>query len=195
MIASQAIKYHGNSKVNYLPNGNFTVPEMPRVEFCPSDAWGVGTRMMATIPGNLQYGVDSENNQSFVKTQFGSDEDAQDVIFQIQSIQGTRIMNPLASAFVMSDGSIAENVINGDYENSKLVVTLDGADAGAKVQVNGQDYPKALEFAPNALITLKAVEGSAEGHKVFKQWSNGKTEKEITITATGMPMAITAFFE
>jgi hypothetical protein len=61
--------------------------------------------------------------------------------------------------------------------------------------VNGQDYPKALEFAPNALITLKAVEGSAEGHKVFKQWSNGKTEKEITITATGMPMAITAFYQ
>ena len=168
---------------------------MPRVEFCPSDAWGVGTRMMATIPGNLQYGVDSENNQSFVKTQFGSDEDAQDVIFQIQSIQGTRIMNPLASAFVMSDGSIAENVINGDYTNSKLVVTLDGADAAAKVQVNGEDYDEPAEFAPNALITLKAVEGSADGHKVFKQWSNGKTEKEITITATGMPMAITAFFE
>ena len=145
-----ANKYHGNAKVNYLPNGNFTVPEI---------------------------------------------EDAQDVIFQIQSIQGTRIMNPLPSAFVMSDGSIAENVINGDYENSKLVVTLDGADEGAKVQVNGQDYPKALEFAPNALITLKAVEGSAEGHKVFKQWSNGKTEKEITITATGMPMAITAFYQ
>lgn len=188
-------KYHGNSKVNYLPNGNFTVPEMPRVEFCPSDAWGVGTRMMATIPGNLQYGVDSENNQSFVKTQFGSDEDAQDVIFQIQSIQGTRIMNPLPSAFVMSDGSIAENVINGDYTNSKLVVTLDGADAAAKVQVNGEDYDEPAEFAPNALITLKAVEGTAEGHKVFKQWSNGKTDKEITITATGMPMAITAFFE
>ena len=188
-------KYHGNSKVNYLPNGNFTVPEMPRVEFCPSDAWGVGTRMMATIPGNLQYGVDSENNQSFVKTQFGSDEDAQDVIFQIQSVQGTRIMNPLPSAFVMSDGSIAENVINGDYTNSKLVVTLDGADAAAKVQVNGEDYDEPAEFAPNALITLKAVEGTAEGHKVFKQWSNGKTDKEITITATGMPMALTAFFE
>jgi hypothetical protein len=139
--------------------------------------------------------VDSENNQSFVKTQFGSDEDAQDVIFQIQSIQGTRIMNPLPSAFVMSDGSIAENVINGDYTNSKLVVTLDGADAAAKVQVNGEDYDEPAEFAPNALITLKAVEGTAEGHKVFKQWSNGKTDKEITITATGMPMAITAFFE
>lgn len=190
-----ANKYHGNTKVNYLPNGNFTVPEMPRVEFVPSDTWGVGTRLMATIPNNLQYGVDTENNKSFVKVQLGSDEDAQDVIFQIQSIQGTRLMNPLASCFVISDGSIAENVINGDYDNSKLVVTLDGADNKCKVQVNGEDYTTAAEFAPNAIITLKAVNGSEQADKKFKQWSNGKTDAEITITATGMPMAITAFFE
>lgn len=191
-------KYYGNSKVTYLlgadgkPNGNFIVPEMPKVEFCPSDAWGVGTRMLATVPDNLQYGVDSENNQTFVKTQFGTDEDAQDVVFQIQSIQGTRIFNPLASAFCLSDGSIAENVINGDYSNSKLVVTIDGGAADTKVQVNGADYEKAAEFAPNAIITLKAVAGTG---KKFKQWSNGKTDAEISITATGMPMAITAFFE
>ena len=181
-------KYHGNAKVNYLPNGNFTVPEMPRVEFCPSDAWGVGTRLMATIPNNLQYGVDSENNQTFVKVQFGSDDDAQDVIFQIQSIQGTRIFNPLASAFVISDGSIAENVINGDYENSKLVVNIDGT---GTVKVNNEAYDTPLEFAPNAIVTLKAVPGS---NQKFVSWSNGKTDTEISITATGMPMAITAFF-
>lgn len=185
-------KYHGNSKVNYLPNGNFTVPEMPRVEFCPSDAWGVGTRLMATIPNNLQYGVDSENNQTFVKTQFGTDEDAQDVVFQIQSIQGTRVFNPLASAFVISDGSIAENVINGDYENSKLVITLDGGGSGAKVTVNGEDYDEVQEFAPNTILTLVAVPGTG---KAFDRWSNGKTTATINVTATGMPMALTAFFK
>ncbi len=187
-----ANKYHGNTKVNYLPNGNFTVPEMPRVEFCPSDAWGVGTRLMATIPNNLQYGVDSENNQTFVKTQFGTDEDAQDVVFQIQSIQGTRVFNPLASAFVISDGSIAENVINGDYENSKLVITLDGGGEGAKVTVNGEDYDEVQEFAPNTILTLVAVPGTG---KVFDRWSNGKTTATINVTATGMPMALTAFFK
>ena len=187
-----ANKYHGNSKVNYLANGNFTVPEMPRVEFCPSDAWGVGTRLMATIPNNLQYGVDSENNQTFCKVQVGSDDDAQDVIFQIQSIQGTRLMNPLPSAFVMSDGSIAENVVNGDYTNSKLIVNVNDSALGS-VQVNGKAYNEPAEFAPNAIISLKAVPASAD--KEFKSWSNGKTDAEITITATGMPMAITAFFE
>lgn len=184
-----ANKYHGNTKVKYLDNGNFTVPEMPRVEFCPSDAWGVGNRLMATIPGNLQYGVDSENNQTFVKVQFGSDDDAQDVIFQIQSIQGTRLMNPLSSAFVISDGSIVENVINGDYDNSKLVVNISGT---GSVKVNGEAYDKVQEFAPNAIVSLKAEPGT--GQK-FVSWSNGKTEAEITITATGMPMALTAFFE
>lgn len=186
-----ANKYHGNSKVKYLDNGNFTVPEMPRVQFVPTDAWGVGTRLAAWIPNNLQYGVDSESNQSFVKTQFGSDDDAQDVIFQIQSIQGTRLMNPLSSAFVMTNGSIAENVINGDYTNSKLVVNVD-PNAGGTVTVNGEAYTEPVEFAANDIITLVAT--PAEG-KHFKSWSNGKTTATITVTATGLPMALSAFFE
>ena len=190
-----ANKYHGNTKVQYIlgpdgkPNGNFVIPEMPKVEFAPSDAFGVGDRLMATIPDNLQYGVDSLSNQTFVKTQFGSDEDAQDVIFQVQSIQGTRVMNPLSSAFVMSDGAIAENTVNGDYTNSKLVVTVDGP---GSVTVNDAEYDEPTEFAPNAVIKLTAT--PADG-KTFKAWSNGKTEATISLTATGMPMAITAFFE
>lgn len=195
IAAGYSNKYHGNVKVQYLngadgnPNGSYIIPEMPHVEFCPSDAWGVGDRMMATIPNNLQYGVDSESNQSFVKVQFGSDEDAQDVIFQIQSIQGTRLMNPLPSAFVMNNGSIRENVINGDYTNQKLIVTADNT-MGA-VKVNGQAYTTPAEFAPNSIITLKAEPKA--GYR-FVSWSNGKTDAEITITATGMPMAVTAIF-
>lgn len=183
-------KYHGNSKVNYLPNGNFTVPEMPHVQFVPSDVYGTGTRLMASVVNNLQYGVDSLNNQTFVKTQFGSDNDAQDVIFQIQSIQGTRLMNPLPSAFVMSDGGIQPNNINGDYDNSFLTVTADSK--MGSVTVNGEAYTKPKEFAANDIITLEAK--PAEGY-VFTNWSNGKTDAKITITANGMPMAITALFK
>lgn len=183
-------KYHGNSKVNYLPNGNFTVPEMPRVQFVPSDVFGTGTRLLATIPNNLQYGVDSLNNETFVKTQFGSDDDAQDVIFQIQSIQGTRLMNPLSSAFVMSDGGIVANNINGDYDNSFLTVNVDST--MGSVKVNGKDYTTPLEFAPNDIISLEAT--ANEGYE-FTNWSNNKTDAKINITATGMPMAITALFK
>lgn len=188
-------KYHGNAKVNYLldkdgnPNGNFTVPEMPRVEFAPSDIYGTGDRLMATIPYNLQYGVDTLDSRNFVKTQVGSDEDAQDVIFQIQSIQGTRLLNPLSSVFVMSDGVIQPNVVNGDYTNSKLVVTVDGE---GSVKVNGEPYETPQEFSANNLIQLEAV---PEDSHTFKCWSNGKTDAKITLNASGTPMAITAFFE
>ncbi|GAY28423.1 hypothetical protein [Prevotella sp. MGM1] len=187
-------KFHGNDKVEYLkgadgkPNGNFIIPEMPKVEFAPSDNFGVGDRLMATIPDNLQYGVDSLSNQTFVKTHFGSDEDVQDVIFQVQSIQGTRLLSPLSSTFVMSDGSIAPDVVNGDYTNSKLVVSVDGA---GSVKVNGETYTEPADFAANDVIELEAVPNTG---KTFKSWSNGKTDAKISITASGMPMALTAFF-
>lgn len=189
-----ANKFHGNAKVQYLtgadgqPNGNFIIPEMPKVEFAPSDIFGVGDRLMATIPENLQYGVDSLSNKSFVAVKVGSDDDLQDIIFQIQSIQGTRLMSPLSSNFVMSDGSIAQNVVNGDYTNSKLVVNVDGE---GSVNVNGAAYTEPAEFAVNDVIELEAV--PADG-KTFKSWSNGKTDAKISITASGMPMAVTAFF-
>ena len=95
---------------------------MPNVEFAGTDAWGVGDRLMATVENNLQYGVDSLNNKTFIKVQFGSDDDAQDVIFQIQSIQGARVMNPLSNALCVSNGDIKENVTSGDYSNSRLII-------------------------------------------------------------------------
>ena len=186
-----ANRYHGVSKVIYLPNGNFTVPEMPRVEFCPSDVWGKGDRLAASIPDNLQYGVDNEGNQQFVSVRLGSDDDHNDISFQIQSAQGTRLLNPQAAAFVMSDGNIESCFMSGDYDNSKLVVSVNDPALGA-VKVNGSTYDTPQEFAPNEIVTLKAEPTETNQ---FERWSNGKTDAQINIVATGMPMAITAFFK
>jgi len=163
--------------------------------FTPSDAWGVGTRLMATVPNNLQYGVDSLSNESFVKVQFGSDADAQDVIFQIQSIQGARLLNPLSYAFVISDGTIQNpltpNVVNGDFTNSRLVINIDKAGYGT-VKVNNVAYTDPQEFKAGEILTIAAT--AAEG-KHFVSWSTGQTEATITLEATGVPMGLTAFFE
>lgn len=189
-----ANKYHGNYKVNYTVGGSYTIPEMPKVTITPVEGFGVGDRMIATIPNNFIYAVDSEGNQTYIGVRVGTDNDQRDIDFQIQSIQGAGIENPLKHAFCMSDGAIATpEFVAGDFTAAKLVVTVDQpAEGTAKVQVNNADYPKALEFAPNTVITLKAVKGS--GQK-FVGWSNGKTEETISITATGMPMGLTAFFE
>ena len=177
-------------KVNYLANGNFSVPEMPNVEFAGTDAWGIGDRLAATIENNLQYGVDSLSNQTFVKVQFGSDVDVQDVIFQIQSIQGARLMNPLANAFCVSNGDIKDNVVSGDYSNSRLIIEFDKVKGS--VEVNGEAYTEVKEFNPNSIVTVKATAKS--GYK-FVQWSNGKKDAQITITTTGMPTVLTPVFE
>ena len=100
-------------------------------------------------------------------------------------------MNPLASAFVLSSGTITENVVNGDYTNSKLVITVD-PNAGGTVKVNGETYSEVAEFNAGDIIALQAIPASG---KTFKSWSNGKTNASISVVATGLPMAITAFFE
>jgi len=182
-------KSHGNDKVNYNGDGTFTIKEMPRVTFVPEDIYGTGDRLIFTIPDNFQYGVDNLNNKTSVKVQVGSDEDAQDVIFQVQSIQGARVLNPLSNAFAMTSGNIVENLISGDYTNSKLVVTCDAKEGS--VTVNGEDYTEPQEFGVNDVITLAAT---AKSGYTFAGWSNGKTEASISIVATGMPMAITALF-
>lgn len=189
-----ANKYHGNYKVQYTVGGSYTIPEMPKVEICPVEGFGVGDRMIATVPGNFQYAVDSEGNSTYVEARLGSDTDMRDIAWQCQSIQGCYIENPLSSHLALSDGAIASTeFVAGDFTSAKLVVTVEQPEGGAaKVQVNNTDYPKALEFAPNTIITLKAVKGSGQQ---FVGWSNGKKDETISITATGMPMGITAFFE
>lgn len=182
-------KYHGNAKVVYKEDGTFTVPEMPRVTFVPEDAFGVGDRLIFTIPDNFQYGVDSQANQEHVLVQQGSAKDLKDIIFQIESIQGTRVLNPFASAFCMTDGSIHENVLGGDYQSSSLSVSFN-AEQGS-VKVNGAAYEAGIQYAPNDIIELEAE--AKEGYK-FAGWSNGKTDKKISLVASGMPMAVVALF-
>ena len=191
IAAGYANKFHGNFKVDYEDGGNFKLPGLSRVTLCPIADFGEGDRMYATIAKNFVYGVDTEGNQTYVGVKVGSDDDMREVQFQIQSIQGAGIKNPFKSAFCMSDGSLAStDFIAGDYISSKLVITVDGE--GCSVNVNGTKYTEPVETSVNDVLTLKAV--SASGY-TFKSWSNGKTDTEIQITATGLPIGITAFFE
>lgn len=191
IAAGYANKFHGNFKVEYEDGGNFKLPGLSRVTICPIADFGEGDRMYATIAKNFAYGVDTESNQTYVGVKVGSDDDMREIQFQIQSIQGAGIKNPFKSAFCMSDGSIAStDFVAGDFTGSKLVVTVDGE--GCSVTVNDTTYSEPVETSVNDVLTLKAV--AASGY-TFKSWSNGKTDAEIQLTATGLPLGITAFFE
>lgn len=197
IAAGYANKYHGNFKVEYEQGGNFKLPGLSRVTICPVADFGEGDRMYATIDNNFVYGVDTLNNQTYVGVKMSTDDDMRHIQFQIQSIQGAGIKNPFKYAFCMSDGSLATSeYVAGDYVDSNLVVTTvdtDGkADVDGKVTVNGANYTAPVPTSVNQILTLVAVDGAKNK---FSHWSNGKTEKTLQLTATGMTMGITAIFK
>lgn len=197
IAAGYANKYHGNFKVEYEQGGNFKLPGLSRVTICPVADFGEGDRMYATIDKNFVYGVDTLNNQTYVGVKMSTDDDMRHIQFQIQSIQGAGIKNPFKYAFCMSDGSLATSeYVAGDYVDSNLVVTTvdtDGkADVDGKVTVNGANYTAPVPTSVNQILTLVAVDGTKNK---FSHWSNGKTEKTLQLTATGMTMGITAIFK
>ncbi len=196
IAAGYANKFHGNFKVEYEDGGNFVLPGLSRVTICPVADFGEGDRMYATIDKNFAYGVDTLNNQTYVGVKVGTDDDMREIQFQIQSIQGAGIKNPFKYAFCMSDGSLAStDYVAGDYDNTNLVVTIAAADGGevdGKVKVNDTEYSAPVETSINQVLTLEATDGT---NYKFVNWSNGKTDKKIQLTATGMNMGVTAFFK
>lgn len=196
IASGYANKYHGNFKVEYEEGGNFKLPGLSKVTLCPVADFGEGDRMYATVEKNFAYGVDTLNNQSFIGVELGGGNDMRRVVFQIQSIQGAGIKSPYRHSFCMSDGSLASTeYVAGDFDNTNLVVTIaanDGGQVDGKVKVNGTPYSTPIATTINQVITLEAEDGS---NYQFLNWSNGKTEKKIQATATGMNMGFVAFFK
>lgn len=187
--------WHGNQGVTYIEmNGkktyNFTVAEYPNIEFVPSDVYGEGDKLIATIPGNFEYGVNSEDSRSKISVKLGSDTDNLDIAFQVESIQGARLLNPFASAFCMSNGSLTEKVVLGDFTRATYTVTANDKTLG-DVQVNGAAPDATKNYVANETLMLKAV---PKGSNKFVKWSNGKTDPQITVVTTGFPEAIVAMF-
>lgn len=172
--------------------GNWTVPEFPRVTFVPSQDYGKGDRMMAYTDGNLQYGVDSLNDKNQVSVQIGSDTDNLDVVWQIQSVQGTRVLNVNPSNFAMSNGALSPGETwLGDYTSATYYVGFD-KEAGS-VTINSQAADgTAKEYPAGTTLTLKAT---AKSNYEFVGWTNGSTVAEITVTTLEVPGGITALFK
>ena len=196
IASGYANKFHGNFRVEYNQGDNFKLPGLSKVTICPIANFGEGDRMYATVDDNFVYGVDTLSNQQYVSVRLGSDRDHRDLSFQIQSIQGCGIRSFLKSSLAVSDGSLATpEYVAGDYDNTNLVVTIAGTDGqkpDGTVKVNGTPYSKAVETTVNQILSLEATDGTSY---VFSHWSNGKTDKKIQLTATGMSMGLTAFFK
>lgn len=184
-------KNNAFQSVNYLDNGNFRVREWANVEFCPEPSFGVGDKLIATVPENFEYGVDTLDSRTSISVRVGSDTDHSDISFQVQSIQGTRVVNVNGSHFCMTDGPLVANDCAGDYVKDTFTVQVNDAKMGA-VTVNDGAPDNTLNYVAGTILTLKAT--ATEGHE-FVAWSNGQTTTQIQVVTKGQPEGIIAIFK
>ncbi len=187
---------YANSKnqykeANFLANGNFVIPRYANVTFCPDPLMGgAGDLLIATIPGNFEYGCDTESSDTGISVRVGSDTDHTIISFQVQSVQGTRVHNVNSSVFCMSDGSLSYRSLSGDYTKDNFVVLSSNAELGT-VTVNGDTPDNTKEYPAGTTLALEAT--PAQGAE-FVAWSNGSTTPSISVVTKGIPGAITAIF-
>lgn len=198
LMASYANNYNGNFKVNQeigadgKPTGNWTAPEYPKVTFAPSSEFGQGDKMIATIPFNFEYGVNTLDSRNHVSVRQGSDNDNKDIILQIESVQGCRIINVNPNAYCESNGTLtAPNTQAGDYMKDIFMVTVNDETMGS-VKVNGVAPDNTKEYAANTVLELVATPTS--GHD-FVKWSDNVLTATRNVMAKGRPDAVVAIFK
>ena len=184
-------KHRSHQAATNLPNGNYTLGELPNLIFCPNKRMK-GTRIIAFKYGVLVFGVDNESDKSFVNVMPEPSHDTKDMVFQIQSLFGVALVDITARAFV-TNGGVNEGVFDsGDYQADSVTVTANDSTLGTVTIKNG-DTPveNGSEVDPGITLTLTATPATG---KVFKKWSNGQTNATINIVTTGDPMYFTAIF-
>lgn len=166
---------------------SFRLLDMPNIELKADAIIGKGDRMIATVPNNLEFGLDQTNDWNAVRV----DHDQNDfnvLIFQIQSTQGTRILDTSATKFAVSDGTITQIFqLNGDYQKNSITAVANDASMG-KVVLN----PAKEEYTQGETVQLTPT---PEGGYEFKHWENGSTDNPRSIVFDGTPMTFVATFQ
>lgn len=181
----------GHMFVNYNADGSFKFPEWRNITVVPESSLGIGDKLIASVPFNLEYEVDSLNSKSFISVREGSDKDHMDITYQVQSIQGTRVLNINASYFCMTTGSLVPKAIAGDYTKDLFVVSVNAEEMGT-VTVNGAAPDNTVGYAANTSLELAA---SAKSGYEFVMWSDGVTSATRTVVTKGQPGGVIAIFK
>ena len=152
---------------------------MPNIQLIPHVIWGEGDRLIATLPENFEFGVDTLNDWNSVKVDH-AESDFNVIIYQIQSAQGTRIAQTGPEFLAVSSGTNqALDDMSGDYQKAAITVKVTGGNPGScKVA------PQKADYAPGEKVTLTVTPGSG---KKFLKWSDNVTINPRTIVATGAP--------
>ena len=75
---------------------------------------GTGQRIILTVPGNFDFGMNTLGDEDFVQVR-NPYEDPNEIQFWIQGDYGCRIRSYHEKAFLVNDGSPVANALSGDY--------------------------------------------------------------------------------
>ena len=185
-------KHRSHQAAQWLPNGNYKLPGHAKRTFIPMDDLK-GTRIFATIPGNILLGVNNESDESFVNVVPEPSQDTKDMVMQIQGLFGAMIVDVNARSFVTNGGTIEMSFNSGDYQKDAVTVVANDAELGeVAISNNGTAVESGEEVAKGTTLTLTATpKDGAE----FVKWSNGSTQNPTSVVTTGDPMGIVAIFK
>lgn len=157
---------------------------MPNVKLVANPIVGKGARMIATVPGNLEFGCDTLNdwNKVFVQRNY---DDANEIVYQVQSAQGCRIRQITGDKLCVSSGTNTPlDALNGDYQNDSISLKFD-----PEVFTSVTKSPDKTNYAAGETVTLTATPKES---KVFKKWSDNVTINPRTIVTGGIPITLEA---
>lgn len=178
-------KYIGLQTPN-AADKDFRFIGMPNVELVSHPIIGDGDRLIATVPFNFEYGVDTLNDMATVAV----DHDPNDfnvLIYQIQSAQGVRILRVSEDAFAVSNGSAkALEGLNGDYQKDTITILVDSTKGNVQIS------PQKESYTEGESITLTP---QAESGFHFVKWSDNVTVNPRTVIFSGFPETYEAVFE
>lgn len=182
--------YNHLTNINDVDRPDFRFTTMPNVKCVHHPVLGKGSFMVATLPGNLDFGVDSLNNQTAVFCE-KNPEDLNEYMFQIQSAQGTRVRRLEEAAIAVNNADMNTPLldIQGDYMRGTVTISSSSEEMGKAECTNGVDLS---DVKAGTSISLKAT---PEAEYQFKSWSDGVATATRTFIATGAPTTLVALFE
>lgn len=161
---------------------------MRGIHFKPTCLLGHGSRMIATIPGNFDFGLDSENDMSSIKIT----EDVEDpnfIFFHVQSATGTRVRFIESDCLCINDqSSVADETLLGDFQKATLVASANDPEKGSVTYTGADDL---TDLPAESAITLTAI--PKPGFK-FEKWSDDVTVNPRLVITNGTPRSYQAVF-
>ena len=161
--------------------------EMPNIILKTSAAMGVGSQLIASVDGNLEFICDTREGTAQIRIG-QTNEDLTIIGYQINAAATTRIRDYDPQVFACNDAVNTYDWTPGQYIADIFTATSSDNNEGTVEIVSGQ---KDL-YQDGDIITVKAT--PKDGYK-FVAWSNGKADKPMNYELGGGVVNLVAMFD